>query len=513
MTIDNDGIAARCYFKINPRSGYLHCQLSIVYCQLKKVVTITIRVKKITRRWLLNSFGVIVVIILLLEIAFAVGIREYYYAIVQNILTAQVRDTDNFFSGLADDATLDYRAEVRDYVASFGAKHRMEMMVLSDEWEVIYTSSGFAPDEGIMYGFHGLADNREGVIVGEIGGERVMAVTVFLSIPRDGVAALRFLVSIAQVDRQIALLIAGAVLLGLAILALVLFSSAYFISSIVKPVTQVGETARKIAAGDFGARLQKKNDDEIGELCDIINHMAEELGAAETMKNDFISSVSHELRTPLTAIQGWGETILSDHGQDKETLAKGMKVIISETSRLSSMVEELLDFSRMQSGRLKLILSRIDVLAELSEAVMMYTDRARREGLTLRYDEGDLIAPVWGDKNKLRQVFVNVIDNAVKYSDPGGRVTVTAKQSGEALIIQVADTGIGIKSEDLGKVKDKFFKANSTRRGSGIGLAVADEIVARHEGRLEVDSAYGKGTTVTITLPITKRQDESAEIG
>jgi signal transduction histidine kinase len=322
----------------------------------------------------------------------------------------------------------------------------------------------------------------------------------------------RFLVSLVHVDRQIAWVISGLVLLGCVILLLVLFSSSYFINSIVNPVGEVGETARRIAQGDFRARLTKKNDDEIGELCDIINYMAEELGAAETMKNDFISSVSHELRTPLTAIQGWGETILSDGGEDKETLQKGMKVIISETDRLSSMVEELLDFSRMQSGRLKLILSRMDPVAELSEAVIMYTERAKRDGISLIYEEGDIYAPIRGDKNKIRQVFVNVIDNAIKYSDHGGTVTVSANIVQGKLVITVTDTGIGIREDDLGKIKTKFYKANSTRRGSGIGLAVADEIITRHNGTLEVHSQYGKGTTVTITLPIMKKQDELAEI-
>ena len=240
--------------------------------------------------------------------------------------------------------------------------------------------------------------------------------------------------------------------------------------------------------------------------------MAEELGTAETMKNDFISSVSHELRTPLTAIQGWGETILSDGGEDKETLQRGMKVIINETDRLSGMVEELLDFSRMQSGRLKLIRSRMDALAELDEAVMMYAERARRDGIRLVYEETGEVAPVWGDKNKMRQVFVNVIDNAVKYSDQGAAVTINARANGEHLVITVRDTGIGIKPEDLPNVKTKFFKASSTRRGSGIGLAVADEIVSRHGGSLDISSVYEEGTTVTITLPITKKQDDSSEI-
>ena len=470
-------------------------------------------VKKITRRWLFNSFGVIVTIILILEVVFALGIRSYYYSSVENILTAQANVANNVFAALAQDSAIDYRAHVRDYVASFPAKDQMEMMVLDDAGQVLYTSSGFAPDTSVMSAFYAAAvPGGEGIIISEMSGERVMAVTVFLSIPRDSISAIRFIVTLTQVDRQITLLITAALLLGIAILALVLFSSSYFISSIVNPVGQLGETARKIAGGDFGARLEKKTDDEIGELCDIINHMAEELGAAETMKNDFISSVSHELRTPLTAIRGWGETILSDHEQDRQTLERGMKVIIGEADRLSQMVEELLDFSRMQSGRLKLIRSRIDPLAELSEAVMMYAGRARREGISLIYEDQDMFAPVWGDKNKLRQVFVNVIDNAVKYSDNGGVVTVSAAVEGENLIVKVQDTGIGVKSEDLPRIKDKFFKANMTRRGSGIGLAVADEIIVRHDGALEITSSPGVGTTVTITLPVTRRMDDVAEI-
>lgn len=472
-------------------------------------------IKRITRRWLFNSFGVIVVIILVIEIAAGVGISNYYYNSVRQTLLSRADSANIVFTRYAEDKTQDFQTQVREYVTSFPAKDKMEMMVLSAEGKILYTSSGFEPDDKTTlddYREALVSQDRSGYYVGWMGQERVMAVTMVLSLPGSGVSAVRFLVSLVHVDRQIAWVISGLVLLGCVILLLVLFSSSYFINSIVNPVGEVGETARRIAQGDFRARLTKKNDDEIGELCDIINYMAEELGAAETMKNDFISSVSHELRTPLTAIQGWGETILSDGGEDKETLQKGMKVIISETDRLSSMVEELLDFSRMQSGRLKLILSRMDPVAELSEAVIMYTERAKRDGISLIYEEGDIYAPIRGDKNKIRQVFVNVIDNAIKYSDHGGTVTVSANIVQGKLVITVTDTGIGIREDDLGKIKTKFYKANSTRRGSGIGLAVADEIITRHNGTLEVHSQYGKGTTVTITLPIMKKQDELAEI-
>jgi signal transduction histidine kinase len=228
------------------------------------------------------------------------------------------------------------------------------------------------------------------------------------------------------------------------------------------------------------------------------------------MKNDFISSVSHELRTPLTAIKGWSETIVAAGENDPDTLKKGMRVIMSETDRLSLMVEELLDFSRMQSGRLKLIFEKIDLLAELEEAVLMYTEKARREGIALEYDEQIESAVVIADKNRMRQVFINIIDNAIKYSDSGGNVHVLATEAEGFFVIEVADSGCGISAADLPRIKQKFYKANLTRRGSGIGLAVADEIVTSHYGTLDVTSTEGVGTTVCIRIPNVKKYEQLA---
>jgi signal transduction histidine kinase len=226
------------------------------------------------------------------------------------------------------------------------------------------------------------------------------------------------------------------------------------------------------------------------------------------MKNDFISSVSHELRTPLTAIKGWGET-MAGGDLDQQTLQKGMHVILSETERLSSMVEELLDFSRIQNGRLTMNFGKVDIVAELSDAVLMFSERAKRDNRTLEYTEPDDFAVMQADRNRLRQVFVNIIDNALKYSDSGDTVTITANIVAGQLTVSVADTGIGISPEDLPKVKTKFYKANSTRRGSGIGLAVADEIIRMHGGSLSIASKLGEGTTVTITLPLLQEEKNS----
>ena len=220
------------------------------------------------------------------------------------------------------------------------------------------------------------------------------------------------------------------------------------------------------------------------------------------MKNEFISSVSHELRTPLTAIKGWAETLTSMGEEvDSQILHKGMRVINGETERLAQMVEELLDFSRLQSGHMQLDRTRMDLIAELSDAVLMFEERAKHEKKILLYQEPDLIAPFYGDRNRLRQVFVNVIDNALKYTDEGDTITIKANLSGSDIAIIVEDTGLGIKETDLPRVREKFFKANSTRRGSGIGLAVANEIITMHSGSLLITSKEHIGTKVMILLP------------
>ena len=230
--------------------------------------------------------------------------------------------------------------------------------------------------------------------------------------------------------------------------------------------------------------------------------MAVELGTAERMKNDFISSVSHELRTPLTAIKGWAETITEVGDDDKATFSRGMGIIIRESERLSGIVEELLDFSRMQSGRMTLTMEKMDILAELGEAVYMFSDRARSERKFLLYDEPAMLSPVLGDINRLRQVFVNIIDNALKYTAEGGTISVAAMEAEGLISVVISDDGCGIPAEHLPNVKKKFYKANQTIRGSGIGLALADEIMRLHNGSLTIESQENVGTTVTITIPV-----------
>ncbi len=472
--------------------------------------------RSITQRWLINSLGVILVILIAIELGFAFFIQNYYYSSAKQYVNSRMNIISSVLTKYSQDTNINFSAEVRNMVESFSEKERMELMAINSRGVVTITSSGFSPETASSmqdYIDAQKSSNGQGFFIGkQANNEHVMASCVLISNVNSDFDAMRLVVSLQEVDNQIVTYIVALSVACVAILLLMLFSGLYFVKSIVIPVRQIGTTARRFATGDFSVRIAKKNEDEIGELCEIINHMADELSNAESMKNEFISSVSHELRTPLTAIKGWSETI-SEMIDDPETIKKGMNVIGSETERLSQMVEELLDFSRIQNGRFTLMKTTMDILAELGEAVLIYTERAKREGLTVIYNEPEMLPFVYGDKNRLRQVFINIIDNAIKYSDSGGIIAIEAIQVNNKIEISISDTGCGISAVDLPKIKTKFYKANHSRRGSGIGLAVANEIVIMHNGQLDILSEQGVGTTVVITLPsVTKKVEPTTVV-
>ena len=220
------------------------------------------------------------------------------------------------------------------------------------------------------------------------------------------------------------------------------------------------------------------------------------------MKNEFISTVSHELRTPLTAIKGWGETIrFALDNNDEEVIDKGINVIVNESERLTSLVEELLDFSRMESGKLTLKNGIVDIAKELSEILEVFRQRSDRENIQLITEIPLGQVKITGDSNRLKQAFVNIIDNSFKYNKSGGFVKVSLENINNSIKIIISDNGCGISKNDLPRIREKFYKANNSERGSGIGLAVTDEIIKLHNGEMLIESKIGKGTTTTLILP------------
>lgn len=466
--------------------------------------------KGITKRWVMNTFGVILLILLILLIAFSIVVQSLYYNGIKQTLSGRSGELTGIFG-----YDTGFMETARQYVESFPDKEMMELVVINSEGTAEINSTGFTPDrDQKMPDYYDALINEEhrAFWCGRLSsGEKVMSLTrVITDNNNEPVGAIRYIVSLEEADRKIFVAISFVCLAGILIMFFIFISSTYFLKSIVRPVREIGETAKKIARGDFNARINKFYDDEIGDLCDTINYMAGELGTADKMKNEFISSVSHELRTPLTAIKGWAETMQMDGFSDKRTLEKGMGIIIKETERLGGIVEEVLDFSRIQQDRMVLIMDKVDILAELDESIYMQKERAAKENKHIIYEAPDMLPPVIGDRNRLRQVFINVIDNALKYSSTDGVINITVENIADKIIITIADNGCGIKAADLPKVKQKFYKANQTVRGSGIGLAVADEIIKLHHGELDIDSSEGVGTTVSITIPvISEKQPET----
>lgn len=468
------------------------------------------RWRSIAARWMINTLSVVAILLIIVNVSIYYFTKQYYYGSAESYVISEANATSTILARLYEDLAVNYSSEVREVIESFEKKDQMEMMSISKNGEVTLSSSGFSPDKSYNMPDYEAAlksDDGIGVFMGRDGGENILAVTIMISQPSSSYSALRFVTSLSLVDNQLAGIMLAAMVISAFVVLIVVFMGLYFVKSISQPLVQISATAKKLAKGDFSERIAIRNNDEIGDLSRAFNDMADELENSEQIKNDFISSVSHELRTPLTAIKGWSETLAG--GYDPETFSKGMKVITGETQRLERMVEELLDFSRIQSGHFSLQMSTMDVIAELDDALLIYIDKAKKENITISYNEPEFLCAVYGDKNRLRQVFINIIDNAIKYTDAGGSIYITAEKQDATMTITVSDTGCGIAPADLPKVKAKFYKANSTRHGSGIGLAVADEIIAMHGGTLELESELNVGTTVTITLPLAAKRERS----
>ena len=460
----------------------------------------------IANKWFLKSFSVVLIVLLLLDIVLYFVFRSYYYSSAESILKGEVNVVSAVLTRYyTSSGGTGYSGEIRRTIEGFDKKDHMELMMINEEGRVTITSSGFTPATAYDmpdYDIAVSAENGMGVYNGyQRNGERVMAVTVMLDIPDENYCAVRVVSSLSKVDVQLGMTMLFIIFMSGGVILLMLTLGLYFIRSIVIPLRQISGNAQRIARGDFSVHIDEESDDELGELCRVFNYMASELKNSESIKNDFISSVSHELRTPLTAIKGWSETV-AENLDDKQTAKKGMRVISEETGRLSDMVEELLDFSRMQGGRFYLNKENMDLFAELTDAVIIYSEKARLENKTILYDEPQSVVTIYGDRNRIRQVFINIIDNAIKYSAEGGQIAVSVIIDKDEVTIAVEDDGCGIAENDLAKIKTKFFKANNTVRGSGIGLAVADEIITAHGGTLEIKSELGKYTRAEITLPM-----------
>ena len=247
----------------------------------------------------------------------------------------------------------------------------------------------------------------------------------------------------------------------------------------------------------------------------IVIHDVTEQQKLDNMRREFVANVSHELRTPLTSIISYSEALLDGGLEDRETTENFLEVIHAESGRMATLVSELLQLSRLDSSQARWAFDRVDIVLTVKNCVDRLQIGAREKSQELTHYAFGAVPDVWADREKISQVFINVIVNAIKYTPNGGSITVYVSRAGDEVHIKVSDTGIGVPAEAIPRLTERFFRVDKARSrdmgGTGLGLAIANEIVTAHRGALSISSEPGKGTDVLIRLPIDAAPDQNAE--
>ncbi|WP_169713757.1 sensor histidine kinase [Paludifilum halophilum] len=468
--------------------------------------------KKGIKYRLVVNFGIIIcLIVIVFEMLFLISVQKYYYGNASETLNRQAQMAASYYNRYAAFPSLKEKAR---YIFENRVGDKFSFVeVIDRQRNVLLNSYGFSG------GVHENTPDISAAFKGEVHvwrgkdpetGESIIAVSRPLKTEDRIIGVLRYAVSAEQLDSTVARITAIALITGGLVIAVSFALSHVLAKRMVQPIKELTAVAEQMARGNFQAKASRVRDDEIGILADTFNYMSREIAKTEELKNDFISSVSHELRTPLTSIKGWGETLLSGDLNDREELQSGLSVISRETERLTELVEDLLDFSKLQSRKMNLRMERLDLNRVVEDVREQFSFKNEEKAirLTVRREEEPL--EIEGDSDRITQVLVNLVHNAIKYTPSGGKVEITTRRRKEEACVEVDDTGMGIPSEELSRITEKFYKGKSNQSGSGLGLSISKEIVQLHGGRLDIWSDPGTGTRVTVRFPLGPKGERSA---
>ena len=452
------------------------------------------------------SFMVVIIFtVVILEMLLIYIVKQNYYNSLEGSLTNQIKICADMYTKYFANTSL--QDNVLYNVDAFWNQSNAEVQIADRDGNIVMDSQGAIPPEMAGSDIKEALDGKTGVWVGHLNGQKVMAVANPLKSGEEIVGALRFIASLSAVDQDIAKTEKIFIFIGLLVILIVGSMSIFLANTIVVPLQDVTAVAQTMANGNFQIKSKKTRDDEIGELSDTLNYLADEIVKREQLKNDFISSVSHELRTPLTSIKGWAITLQSENFQQKEMLNGGLNIIAKESDRLTRMVEELLDFSKFVSARIKLNPEEVNLINLCEHLRKQLTPRAVRENIDFTVDCPENMPHIYADVNRLKQLFINILDNAFNFNHPGGYVRFKAEIQDEAFKFTISDSGCGIGADELPMVKEKFYKGKSSLSKNGIGLSICEEIVNLMGGKLEITSELNEGTDVVIILPGGERPD------
>ena len=460
------------------------------------------RLKKSLKGRLAISYLIIIMMTMVItDFTLVTVLRSYFNDNVREALDNQLSvATSTYEKYYSEDSLEDNVANDED---SFWRQTRASVQIINLQGEVILDTTGNRPQgEQKSMDILGALEGTKGSVTynDEVTKEKLMAVSHPLISNGQIVGVLRFITSLHGVDETMNVIILNFIVFGLGILLLTAFISQMIGKTIIAPIEELTKAAETMAKGNYNIIPKKFYEDEIGQLSDTLNHMAMEIKKKESLKNDFISSVSHELRTPLTSIKGWAIT-LKDPQTDPKLLNDGLEIITKESDRLTFMVDELLDFSKFVSGKITLDKEVIEVekLFDFIETNM--ADRSRRENKVFTVEKTEGMGTITADMNRVKQVFINLLDNAFKFTGVGGKINLSMVRGKQHVDFVVSDNGSGISKSDILKVKEKFYKGKTSKSTNGIGLSICDEIAILHGGELIINSEVGVGTEIIFRLP------------
>lgn len=461
--------------------------------------------KSIKNQLLKGIFIIIFSTVMFLNILLMIFVRKYYYDNTEDLLKSRIQVSINFYTKYFSSKSL--IETIYDNVDTFWNENNAQVEIFDDNGSLLMDSIGIkdhklinAPD--VSKALKGESARWIGNV--DYYDNKVMAVSYPLVIDGDIIGVIRFITSLEAIDGVITNIMIIFSIISIAVLIVGIVLSVILANSIINPIKYLNEVAEKMGSGNLSVRSNIDSKNEIGQLSNTLNFMANEISKREQLKNEFISSVSHELRTPLTAIKGWTITLNNDE-TDKETLKLGFQIIEKETDRLSLMVEELLDFSRLINEKVTLELKSVNIKEFIDHIETFMCPRALKENINLKFiTEAD--GNMYMDSNRLKQVFINLLDNSFKFTESEGSIIFTTTKFNDKIKFVIEDNGCGISEEDLPHVKQKFFKGKNSKSQNGIGLSICDEIIKLHDGVFNIYSKLGIGTKVEIIIPINREE-------
>lgn len=296
---------------------------------------------------------------------------------------------------------------------------------------------------------------------------------------------------------------------GFAILNIVIISAVLVrinLKNIFRPIEQINEATKKVALGEYDIELETKREDEIGELTNNFNKMTRGLKSTENLQKEFINNVSHEIKTPVSSIEGFAK-FLKDKNLTDEEIEEYANIIIEEAKRLENLTGKILKLSKLNNQEIITNKQEIEVAEQIRKAISLLEPKWSKKDIKINVSLEEKI--FLGDEDLIFQVWVNIIDNAIKFSNEGESIDIKVYEKDSNINVEIKDHGIGMKEEELEKVYDRFYQIDRShsKEGSGLGLAIVKRIVELSEGKIEIKSKENKGTIVIVKLPVTSEKN------